>query len=103
MSRCAVVKVGYDARLDREIASTLNPQAGAWIDWVMKVRRWIDENAVKSAVYVDPRSLHCFAYSLRTMPATMNVNELLEHLVWKDLPRDLKERIVTACPLPQGA
>ena len=104
MSRCAVIHVGYDDVLDRELALELNPHAGVWIDWVMSVRKWIadENNAIKSAVYIDPRDLHCLVYDLARQPQSGSIGEILDRFIWKELSKDLRERILTACPLPQG-
>lgn len=106
MSRCKLIHFPYDDKLDREIAMGINPQAKPWVDWVFAVRRAVADPdlSIKSAIYVDPRSLHGLVYDLGQLRDNpdMTVAEVLEGWVWKGLSRDVRERILAVCPMPQG-
>lgn len=102
MSRCKLIYFGYDDKLDKELALGINPNAGAWVDWVFSVRKAIEnpDLAIKSAIYVDPRSLCMLAYDLKHN-SMESIGKILEGTVWKGLSRDVRERILAVCPLPR--
>ena len=101
--RLAFEPVGYDERLEREIALGINPASGPWITWVQAARSYISDVShgvlgVKStprASYEGAKMLGDLSRSRHDMAAIAN------RLVFKGVVGDSITRLLSAVPLPR--
>jgi len=89
---------GHDEILERTIALGINPEGGAWIDWVQKVRKFAGEKYPR--LIVSPRaSFRGVAYQ----DSGWDAAEIAEVVLFKGLDTDTVRTILSANPFPRVA
>lgn len=87
---------GYDVEQERALALGVNPEAGAWIDWVFKVRAWADVNDDK--LIASPRVTYEIANTI--LDPEFDVAVMLDAVLFKGLPQSHSTRLLAAVPVP---
>lgn len=96
MERFVYMEWKYDEALERKLALKINPKAGPWVDFILKLRRECDHNHKK--VIVTPRaSLKGANYLLDDV---LTEREILDAVVFKGVDTDTADQILRAVPLP---
>lgn len=100
MDRLIHVRWDYDANMEAGIALELNPKAMPWIQWVRKVRAYVDNpaNGIRDGVYATPRAIIFGAQAL-TVPGESPLR-VADERVFRGLPETLRAKILAACGEP---
>lgn len=79
-------------------------QSKKWAQWVQAVREYTHrpDCGITATVYADMRAIISGARDIASPCDWMTPSDMAENLVFKGLPTDQQQRILTAVPLPQG-
>lgn len=84
----------YDTKLEKDITLAINPNAGAWFEYVQRLREYCAHNYPR--VLVSPRASFKGAEYLKDSGLT--VDQIAEAVIWKGLDRDTVTAISHAIP-----
>lgn len=96
LDRFSFMEWGYDEMMERGITSKINPKAGAWVDWVLKVRAYVKTAHPK--LFVTPRA--SFKGAEYLADGVMTLEEIAHTVIFKGFDQSAVSSILAACPLP---
>lgn len=85
---------GYDEKLERKVALAINPDADAWVNWMVRLRGWVD--STKSRLIASPRETYRIVEDMRD---GFPVNIALNGALWNG-DTELEKKALAANPLP---
>jgi len=88
----------YDGPLELALARRVNPNAGAWVQWVQTVRAHCETNRAK--LVVSPRASITAESLLTDIPEWVSFEQLADMTLFKGIDKGIRARILAACPLP---
>ena len=84
----------YDSKLEKRIALAINENAGVWVTWVQKLRKWIEQSRV--VLVASPRETFRIVEDLRdNLPKDIVLNGAL----WNGND-ELRDKALANVPLP---
>lgn len=99
MDRVVHINWFYDEELESNIALTLNPKAGDWIDYVRKVRKFVNDpnNGIREGIYATPRTIIEGATDLLMgIPPA----EIAEGRIFRGVTKAVQDKIIKAVGKP---
>jgi energy-coupling factor transporter ATP-binding protein EcfA2 len=94
--RFAFLAWGYDRKLERSIALSINEDATPWINWVHSVRQFCESRYPN--MIVSPRATFGGAELLKD--SGWSIEDVAECVLFKGLDKDSKDAILSAHPYP---
>jgi hypothetical protein len=88
----------YDEAIELALAAKTNKRAGAWVKWVQAVRVHCEAN--QDRLVVSPRASMSGAALLVDLPSDWTIEEVADMVLFKGINRDVRSRVLSACPLP---
>jgi energy-coupling factor transporter ATP-binding protein EcfA2 len=94
--RFVYLPVGYDEKLERKVALTYNANAGEWVSWVQRVRKYALANSPR--LLVSPRSSFVGADLLG---AGFSVEDTAHAVLFKGIDTDTIAKVIASNPYPE--
>lgn len=95
--RFTYLEWNYDENLERTIALAHNPESHQWIAWVKQIREWSKVNFPR--LIVSPRAT--FKLAQYSKDKTFTPQEMVENVVFRGIQKDVRDKALTAVPLPR--
>lgn len=99
LERFIFLRLEPDTELERKVALAYNKNAGPWIEWIQRLRPWAEKNS--PGLVVSPRATYRLAALCEKSPSP-TVDRLLESVLWKAVPDDVRLSALRNVPPPAG-
>ena len=95
--RFAYLEWTYDEKLERAVALGINPEAGTWVDFVLKLRQWASANDTR--LLVSPRASIRGAHLLAL---GFTPTETADMVIFRGVDGDRRDKAIRNVALPKG-